>query len=103
MHSKDTLLESGSLETWKTAVDYHFYHGLGILVLGMVYFSKPSKLLRLAIIFLSLGIVLFSGSLYLLCTAGWSWLGPVTPLGGLAFIAGWIVAIPGLKTSLQHA
>ena len=100
---KSTLEASSSLDTWRTAVDYHFYHGIGLLILGMVYSRNPVKSLRLAIIFLASGIVLFSGSLYLLCTAGWTWLGPVTPLGGVLFIVGWLVAAVGIKTSIEHA
>ena len=88
---------------WKTATLYQLTHGLAILVLGIVYQLRPSKWLRVAIILLLLGVVLFCGSLYLLTTLEWNWLGPITPIGGLAFIIGWIFSIFGLKESLQNA
>ena len=102
-HALKDSLTSDQLGVWKTATLYQFVHGLALLVLGIVYHVRPSKWLWASIISLLTGIILFSGSLYLLTTMGWQWLGPITPIGGLAFILGWIFAIFGLKESLQNA
>ncbi len=82
-------------ETWETAVDYHFYHTLALLFLAT--FSRAKfPLIRMAFICFVIGIFLFSGSLYLLSTqeitgfSNASLLGPVTPIGGVFFIAGWV-------------
>jgi uncharacterized membrane protein YgdD (TMEM256/DUF423 family) len=89
---KDTLGEHGT-DVWTTANRYHFYHGLGmilVLMLGRQY-HFPRILWLTAFTFL-IGIVFFSGSLYLLALyPGLRWLGPVTPLGGLLFIGGWMM------------
>ena len=85
---KDTLTSSpNGLETWKTAVFYHLLHAVTMYVLAV---TKGS--LRAWTLFAG-GIVLFSGSLYLLSTLHWKWLGPVTPVGGVLFIAGWATLI----------
>jgi len=102
-HALKDSLTTDQLVVWKTATLYQFVHGLALLVLSIVYQMRPSKWLWAAIISLLLGVILFCGSLYLLTTMGWRWLGPVTPIGGLAFILGWIFAIFGLKESLQNA
>lgn len=101
-HALEAVLTEQQLETWDTAVQYHFYHALGALIVGIVNAWRPSAWLVRSWLFLVLGIVLFSGSLYLLCTMGWRWLGPVTPIGGVAFIAGWILAIFGLKDAFEN-
>ena len=102
-HALRDVLSERQLEVWKTGVDYHFYHGLGMLLLTGIYILRPNKWLSRAIILLFTGIVLFSGSLYLLTTLEWNFLGPVTPVGGITFILGWLAAIPGLKQATQHA
>lgn len=99
---RDSLTES-QLDVWKTGVDYHFYHSLGILLLTIVHMLRPNKWLSRSILLLLVGVIFFSGSLYLLTTMEWTFLGPVTPIGGLAFIAGWVLAIPGLKQAIKDA
>jgi uncharacterized membrane protein YgdD (TMEM256/DUF423 family) len=87
---KDILAETGRLETFETAVKYHFYHSLAILTVGILSVIKPDwKQLSTAAILMSVGILIFSGSLYVLSLTGITWLGAITPLGGVAFIAGW--------------
>jgi len=94
-HALKTQLDSAGLEVWKTAVSYHFYHTITLLFVSLLPASK-SKPVNLAACFFSLGILFFSGSLYLISTkdilnmSGLSMLGPVTPIGGLFFILGWI-------------
>lgn len=89
---KESLLPE-SLAVFKTGVEYHFYHALGLLVVGLLSKHFSSKRMLWSAIFLSAGIILFSGSLYLLAISGLKWLGAITPLGGTSFIAGWIFLI----------
>jgi len=78
------------MAVYKTGVEYHFYHALGMLFVGLAAMHLPeSRHLRLAGWAMLTGIVLFSGSLYLLALTGQGWLGAITPLGGLAYIAAW--------------
>lgn len=81
---KDILLENGRLETWDTAVLYHLIHGLAVWVLGHV---APGR--RVAGFCLVMGVLVFSGSLYLLCITNIGWLGAITPIGGVFFLVGW--------------
>ncbi len=81
---KPTLILNGSLDVWQTAVHYHFIHTLVLLFLAWA--EEIPCWIGTAF---SIGIVCFSGSLYLLALTGAVWLGPITPLGGLAFLAGW--------------
>jgi uncharacterized membrane protein YgdD (TMEM256/DUF423 family) len=79
------------IQIYKTGVEYHFYHGLGLLLIGVIAISFPSEYLKWSAIFLTVGIILFSGSLYILSITGIKWLGAITPFGGLSFIAGWVL------------
>jgi uncharacterized membrane protein YgdD (TMEM256/DUF423 family) len=88
-HGLKSHLSEAMLQTYKTGVEYHFYHALGLLLIGVLTISFPSELLKWSAIFLMVGIVLFSGSLYILAVTGIKWFGAITPLGGLSFIAGW--------------
>lgn len=88
---KEILEETGRLDTYETAVAYHFYHSLGLLMVGILFLIKPHwKKLKYAAIAMSLGIIIFSGSLYVLSLTGLTWLGAITPFGGVAFIIGWV-------------
>lgn len=89
---KDILEETGRSETFETGVKYHFYHSLALFLIGILASLKPAfKRLNGAAISMIIGILVFSGSLYLLSLTGLTWLGAITPLGGLAFIVGWIL------------
>ncbi|MBG8551993.1 DUF423 domain-containing protein [Hymenobacter guriensis] len=87
----DMLQRTNRLDTFETAVRYQFYHTLALVAVGVLLAARPELqgLGRTAGLWLG-GIVLFSGSLYLLCFTGYTKLGAVTPIGGLLFIAGWI-------------
>jgi uncharacterized membrane protein YgdD (TMEM256/DUF423 family) len=74
---------------WKTAVEYHFYHALALLLVGIWARSLRTAGLDGAAWCFALGVLLFSGSLYVLALSGVRWLGAVTPLGGLLFLIGW--------------
>ncbi len=91
-HGLKPMLEaSGRLDTFETAVKYHFYHSLALLALGVWASAKPElKKTGLSFWGFALGILIFSGSLYTLCLSGITWLGAITPLGGVAFIVGWL-------------
>lgn len=89
-HALRTRLDEHALGVFQTAVQYHFYHSLALLAVGVIALSQPqTALLRSSGYLFMVGIVVFSGSLYLLSMSGLRWLGAITPLGGLAFIAGW--------------
>ncbi|MCA9899145.1 MAG: DUF423 domain-containing protein [Anaerolineales bacterium] len=75
--------------TYDTAVRYHVYHALGLFVAAWLADKYPVSLTTWGGYLLLAGIVIFSGSLYLLVFTRQSWLGAITPLGGVAFIAGW--------------
>lgn len=94
---KDVLTANATESVWNTAVQYHFLHALAIAILTL----HPRAPKRAGICFLA-GIVLFSGSLYLLALFSWKWLGPVTPLGGVAFLAGWTWIALGRWTSSKQ-
>lgn len=90
-HGLKAHLSEAMLQTFKTGVEYHFYHALGLLLIGVISVSIPSNLLNWSAIFLFAGIILFSGSLYVLAITGIKWLGAITPFGGISFIAGWVL------------
>jgi len=81
----------GRTETYDTAVQYHMFHAIGIFIVGILMVNKPHKILRLVSWFFLFGIILFSGSLYTLSITGITILGAITPIGGVLFIAGWIL------------
>ena len=81
---KATLQSSGMLDVWNKAVLYHFLHGVALVALALYGArNRPTYFLLVA------GIVLFSGSLYMMALTNVRWLGAITPLGGLCFLAGW--------------
>ncbi len=90
------LMTSDLLEGFDKGVRYHFYHLLAMFAIVILQFHVSNKFLKLAYRCFFLGIMLFSGSLYFLCTRhllGMEFLkvlGPITPIGGLLFIAGWL-------------
>ncbi|HXH98676.1 MAG TPA: DUF423 domain-containing protein [Sphingobacteriaceae bacterium] len=94
-HALKSFLSDVNLNVWRTAVDYQFYHTFAILFLSTLLTHK-SVLINAAYYCFTSGIVLFSGSLYILSTReihllSWtSFIGPLTPVGGFLFIAGWI-------------
>jgi uncharacterized membrane protein YgdD (TMEM256/DUF423 family) len=89
-HALKARLDEQALAVWQTAVQYHFVHTLALLGVSILMQQtvRSSALTASAILF-TLGVLLFSGSLYLLALGGPRWLGPVTPLGGVFFIAAW--------------
>lgn len=95
---KDMLAGNGRLETYETAVLYHFIHTLALLFVGLLMHMHESKWLSRAAWSFLAGIIVFSGSLYVLFFSGFTILGAVTPVGGLMFIIGWLfLAYFGLR------
>lgn len=94
-HGLEGKISEYHIDTWKTANQYHFYHTFALLFLSTFSRAK-SQSIRISYIFFTIGILLFSGSLYLLSVrsllgiAQVGILGPITPLGGVCFMVGWI-------------
>lgn len=98
-HALRAMLEtSGRTATFETAVKYQFYHALALILVGVLLnlFGSNPTMVRLlnwsGYSFLG-GALIFSGSLYILCFTGVTWLGAIAPLGGLAMIAGWALLL----------
>lgn len=86
-HALRDVLDARGSELWHTAVSYHFWHALA---LAFAVMAASGRARRVAISAFAIGIVVFSGSLYALALGAPRWFGAITPLGGVAFIVGWI-------------
>jgi len=101
-HGLEARLSPEQLDTFETGVRYHFYHSFALLATALIGQHLRHSLLRIAGWLFVMGIVLFSGSIYLLACrdilgiANWTWLGPITPIGGTLFIIGWALLIVGI-------
>jgi uncharacterized membrane protein YgdD (TMEM256/DUF423 family) len=98
-HALASRLSDSNLAVWDTAVTYQLTHALALLVVGLLTRApapgSPSTALNIAGWGFLVGVVLFSGSLYALALGGPRMLGPVTPIGGVAFITGWVALLIG--------
>jgi len=94
-HALRDVLDGRAMELWHTAVNYHVWHALA-LVLAAGFGQRRSG--RVSMIAFVLGIVLFSGSLYALALGAPRWCGAITPVGGLAFVTGWLALGWSLRT-----
>ncbi|HEX5581070.1 MAG TPA: DUF423 domain-containing protein [Gemmatimonadaceae bacterium] len=88
-HALRARLSVGDLATFETGVRYQMYHALALLAVAWIAHQWPGGLPRAAGWLFVAGTVIFSGSLYTLVLTGQRWLGAVTPIGGVAFLAGW--------------
>jgi len=101
-HGLETQLSPERLDTFETGVRYHFYHSFALLATALIGQHFSHKLIRTAGWLFAVGILLFSGSIYLLACrdilgiASWTWLGPITPIGGTFFIVGWALLMVGI-------
>ncbi len=98
-HGLRAHLTPSQISTFETGVHYQFMHAFGLFIIGLLMQHNGAKFLRRAALIMTVGTILFSGSLYLLsCRTvfgieSWTWLGPVTPLGGLALMTAWLFVL----------
>ena len=90
-HSLKTKLNPDELVIYDIATRYLMYHAIGIVCLGILTYNVPGSVVKVPAILMLIGIVLFSGSLYLISIKGYTKLGIITPFGGTAFIVSWIL------------
>ena len=90
-HSLKTKFNPEELVIYDIATRYLMYHAIGIISLGILGYNVPNSIVKIPIIIMIIGIVLFSGSLYLISIKGYTKLGVITPLGGTAFIVSWVL------------
>lgn len=96
-HALKAGLTADMLELWKTAVEYQFFHALGLLAVGLLGVHFPrARLLAWSGWCMIVGVILFSGSLYALALGGARWLGVITPFGGMALILAWGLLLAAL-------
>lgn len=88
-HALKARLAGDLLAVWRTAVEYHFWHALALVLVGVLALQRPAPALNVAGGAFALGVLLFSGSLYALALTGARALGAVTPIGGVLFLCGW--------------
>jgi len=79
------------LDTFKTAANYQMMHGIGLIIIGLINKQNANRCNIAAAAFMLTGIILFSGSLYLLTLTGTRWLGIITPFGGICFLIAWLI------------
>ena len=96
-HGLEAHLNAQMLQRYHTGVAYQFYHAFALMVTGLLQLQFNSKYLKYAGIAFIAGILLFSGSLYAYALSGIRLLGMITPLGGLAFIIGWLFILSGTR------
>ncbi|HPF57567.1 MAG TPA: DUF423 domain-containing protein [Candidatus Competibacteraceae bacterium] len=91
-HALKKVLAPDLMAVYETAVHYHVYHALGLLAVGLLTWRLPESVaLRGSGLLMTGGLLLFSGSLYALALSGIRWLGAITPIGGVAFLAAWLL------------
>lgn len=96
-HGLQEIISPRELQTWQTAVDYHGFHALGLLIIGIL--AQSIQKIERAGWWIFAGILLFSGSLYMLSLTGIKTLGMITPVGGVCFLIGWSLVT---WTTFQH-
>ena len=107
-HALRGMVSDLAVSTFETGVRYQFYHVLALLFVGIVYKEFSNKWMVWAGRLFVTGILLFSGSLYVLTffvaavKPGFGWIGIITPFGGLAFIAGWLCLLLGIKEKFKN-
>ena len=93
-HGLEGKIPDKYLETWKTGVTYQMFHSTGLMIIGLLLGKFPeSSLLNWAGWLMFIGVILFAGSLYILAVTQIKMLGAITPIGGLAFLAAWLLVI----------
>jgi len=99
-HGLKAKLTVENMAIFQTGVQYHFYHAVGLILVGLIAWHIPtSPYLRWSAWLMIMGIILFSGSLYALSITNIRWLGIITPFGGVAFILAWLMLTIGIVKS----
>ena len=99
-HALEARLSESMLATYETGIRYQMYHALGLILIGLLGDkSSGQQALAWSARLLHIGILVFSGSLYVLTLTGFTKLGMITPIGGVAFIAGWVMLILAVTRS----
>jgi len=88
---KNHLTAIGRLDVFETAVKYQFYHAFALLMTGLLLLRVQHKFIEYAGFSFISGVVIFSGSLYILCITNLKWWGAITPIGGVLMIVGWLL------------
>lgn len=102
-HKLKEMVSDDAVEVYKTAVFYQFIHVIALALAGIIFKDYPNKLIKASGILFLLGILLFSGSLYILTyrtaavSPDFKWVGPITPIGGMLFITGWLCLALGIR------
>lgn len=108
-HALKERISDYAVNIFETGVRYQFYHVFALLVAGILYKEFPNRFIKWAGILFITGIILFSGSLYCLMyikgavMPGYKWIGAITPIGGLAFILGWLTLFIGCFAKSNNA
>ena len=90
-HSLKSKLNAEQIVVFDIATKYLMYHALGIFSIGILAYNIPESAVKIPVIIMFVGILLFSGSLYLISLKGFTKLGIITPIGGTAFIVSWVL------------
>ena len=90
-HALKQVLDTDMLAVYQTAVDYQFFHSIGLIAIGILHKVSPRQSHSSSAWAMLAGIIIFSGSLYVLSTTGIRWLGMITPVGGICFLAAWLI------------
>ena len=94
-HGLKGYTDAAGLATWETAVKYQTLHGLALLILALAIQRFTSRSFATIYLCFLFGVLVFSGSLYVLVLSGIKWLGAVTPIGGVSMIVGWVITAAG--------
>ena len=103
-HALKEMVDERTIETYQTSVQYHFYHVIALAITGLLLRSGTNVWYKRAGYLFITGIIIFSGSLYTMTflkaasVDGVSWLGAITPIGGICFILGWLCLLRGVKS-----
>ena len=92
-HYLESFLDSDAIKVFETGARFQMYHAFLLIIVGLMQHSWPSRVSVFATIFISVGILIFSGSLYVIALSGISMIGAITPVGGLSLIIGWALLI----------
>ena len=90
-HGLKSKISSEDLIVFEIGVRYQMYHSIGLIFLGIIGFNFPNEIIKISGYLFCSGILLFSGSLYILAITNLRWLGAVTPIGGFCFLLGWLI------------